>query len=129
MDFQKFETDERASNEGVWVPIGGGAELKVARSNNDAAVEYRDARMKPYRRQQQAGIMDDAVEEEIIRDTIARHVLLDWRGMTDDGEEVPYSREEAEERLKNDDFLVFVAGIAADRENFREQNLSDAEGN
>lgn len=116
----KYKTDKTAEVAGVWVEMDEGVEIRVARLNNEKARDERRKLEKPYRNFQQ---VPDKVSEEIMRKVVARTVLVDWRGLTDeDGKAVPYSAEKAEELfVAYPDFLNDVVGASMARETFQAQ--------
>lgn len=136
LNFDSFVTDQKAEVEGKWVPLGYGAELKIAREGNDA---YSDDLRKEYNKNRALLDQNDSqavkISEEIAQRLYARHILKGWKGMTqtvrdedgrpvrdDDGnileEEVPYSYENALERLRNKDFFEKVRSFAKSFEVF-----------
>lgn len=82
MDFAQFLTDESKEIEGVWKPLGGGAEARVARLNNDNFKKEFRARTKSNR-----AILDqddeasDELTERIVIELMAKHILKDLRGV------------------------------------------------
>jgi len=111
----KFKTDEAVEIAGQWVPIGEGAELKVARAGNKRAREISAGLRAPYRQQARFGKLDDDLERELLARAMAKAILRDWRGLLDaDGEEIPYSEDAAFELLHDmPDFLHLVLRISA----------------
>ena len=120
MDLKKeFSFDETLSVEGVWVPIGDGAELLVARMNNSKYRKHLRRALLPYTRR--GGTMSEKQNREVLADATANCILLDWKGMSEDGNKLKYSVEEAK-RLFSDyeDFFQLTIAIASDHENYRE---------
>lgn len=82
MDFAQFLTDETKEIEGVWKPLGGGAEARIARLNNDNFKKEFRARTKSNR-----AILDqddeasDELTERIVIELMAKHILKDLRGV------------------------------------------------
>lgn len=61
---------------------------------------------------------------------MAQAIVLDWRGLTEGGEAVPYSPEAAEERLnRSGEFFAWVINEANDLSTFREEAAEEAVGN
>ncbi|NQW12223.1 MAG: hypothetical protein HQ481_20345 [Alphaproteobacteria bacterium] len=134
MDLNRFKADTTLEDEGVWTPIDadGGAELKVARIGNRRYRETMARRLKPYRRALRAGTLDDSVTERITAEVLAETVLLDWRRLERDGEELVYSPAVAVELMKDaayKDFRDLVVEMASDLENYRQRDLEEAEKN
>lgn len=114
----KYKTDKDAETNGVWVEVDNGVELKVARINNDKAREERRRLEKPYRNF--ANGAPEHVQEDILRKVVSKHVLLDWKGVTDDdGKPLTFSAETAEKLFKEfPDFLNDVLNLSMARETF-----------
>lgn len=131
MKISTFKTNEQREQEGVWEDAGGGLRLKVARLGNLRYEEYLRQTGKPYARQMRHGTVDNKVLEDLIRQAMARHVLLDWENLDDEqGNPIPYSHEKALELLtKYRDFHQMVLEIAQDARLFKEQDLEEARGN
>lgn len=129
----KYRTDQRREEDGVWVDFADGIEFLIARIGNPKYEEYLRKIGKPYRHQMRANIMDSRELEQLSKKAIARHILLDWKNVTDeDGNPLPYTPEEGE-RVFNDpalrDIYRFVVEVAVDREFFTKQDEEEAEGN
>jgi hypothetical protein len=98
---ESYETDEdKEYHSGVWVPFPGGHSFRILRAGpgNRAYARALQAALRPYQRQIEQRTMDNEVAEDIVRKVYVRHVVKDWEGFKDEqGEEVPYSPEAAEE--------------------------------
>jgi hypothetical protein len=125
----KYKTDKAAELAGVWIEVdetdAGKVEWKIARLNNEKARAERKNLEKPYRNFSQT---PDSVSEDILRKVVARHVLLDWRNMTDeDGAVMEYSAESAEALfVKYPDMLNDVVSAAMARETFQTEGVEAA---
>ena len=119
MDLKKeFAFDETLSVEGVWVSIGDGADLLVARMNNPKYRKHLRRALLPYTRR--GGTMSEKQNREVLVDATANCILLDWKGMSEDGKVLKYSVEEAKRLFFDyEDFFQLVIGLAADNENYR----------
>lgn len=129
MDFNRFKTDASAENDGVWIDLGDGAKIKVARAGNrkNSDLFTRLTNGDPdYKRKEKLGTLTDAEYEPILLQVIADTILLDWEGFTEDGKPVPYSRENALRLLSFRDFRKAVQDASAEAANFRAQNVADA---
>jgi len=126
MDITKtFTTDKSLENNGVWVDIGGGTKLCVARMYNDRYNELLRGAMKPHKRQ----VLDSESSLEIMVDVEARSILIGWEGVTADDKDVPYSIETAKEYLHIRDFRKLVLEIASSMETYKAQELEAGEKN
>jgi hypothetical protein len=125
MDIKKrFQTSEEHEMNGVWVDIGDGTFLKVARMGNPKHREAMRALLAPFKDRP-----NDIVPQESIDDVLARTILVSWEGVTEDGAEVPYSHEKAVEYLSFKDFRDKVVRIASNMETYRAEALLAAEKN
>lgn len=131
MDINKVRTDEKKSEEGTWVDIEHDADgnvvarLLVARANNTKFQEYLRQIGKPYRRQIQADTMDQKLLTDLHRKAVARHVLLGWEGLFDNGAELEYSVENAERLLRMPYFSDIVESASSDLSLFFEETLKE----
>lgn len=126
-----FKSDKRKVNGGVWVQIGDGAEILVARLQNEAHRSLVNRLMSPHRHFEQRG---QEVPADILKaiglQAMAQTVLLGWRGIIDDdGTEIPYSAEEAMKALEIDDFSEMVIINAGNRKLFRSDTQDGNEKN
>lgn len=103
MDLRALQTDLNKQENGVWQSIGeDGAALLLAKLPNAKFTARMDALQKPYRALMRSGgrIPSDRARE-ITAKAIAETVLLGWRGLTQDGDEIAYSQEKAYELLSD----------------------------
>lgn len=130
MDLDSYNIDDKLSVEGKWVPIGKNAELKIARLNNESYREFIKKKLKPYKSAMRAGAVDDDLLNAVVIQAMARHVLLDWKGLKEKGKPLVYSIEECERVLKEkEQFRELVAALANDADLFREAELEDGTKN
>jgi len=137
---ETYLTDKKAEREGTWVPIGDGAQVKVARIGTP---EYRNRLRqlgKPYERQIRKGNLSPEINEQVTVQALAEVILLDWTGIEGEGLErfgvtvaadnsVPYSVENAKILLiEFPDFRDEVVDLASNVETFRAENVEDALG-
>ena len=129
MDIRKlFGVNKAKETEGAWVPIGGGIEVKVKRAgqaNKEFAAEQMKM-LKPFSKQIAMNTMDMDVLRQINARLFAKHVIVDWRGISEDGEVVPFSKEKFLEYANEmPDFFSDVFAAATELQNF--QDAEDAE--
>ena len=97
---EEFGSNETAEKEGVWVPIGEEATVKIARLGNpDAQQAYRRI-PRATRRQIEEGTLSNKQAESFLVSFIAKNLLKDWKGFTDGGKAISYSSENALKMLK-----------------------------
>ena len=132
MDLNKLRTDLNRESDGVWVDIGDGASIKVARIGNPRHSAILRKLSAPYRRQINAGTLPDDVAFRISGEAMANAILLDWNGLELDGATLVYSQQAAKDVLCNQqlkDFRSQVQAAAEDEEAFRQTVIEDAEKN
>ena len=131
MDIRKlFGSNKAKESEGTWCPIGGGIDVKVKRigqSNKPFSSEQLKM-LKPFSKQIAMNTMDADVLRQINSKLIAKHVIVDWRGVSIDGVEIPFSKEKFLE-FANDmpDFYHDVFAAAAEMQNFQDAEDADLE--
>jgi hypothetical protein len=118
LDIQaSFLTDPKLEDEGVWKPIGKGAELLLARAGNR---KYAKMLNKQITANSNTLDLDDDIAEaksdEIMITCLAAHVLLGWKKLSFGGKEVAYSPENAKMLLAVKDFRKLVMRLSDDME-------------
>lgn len=127
MKITAFKTDRQRENQGVWVDIGDGARLLIARLNNERYKQEFLAQTKPFRTQVRTGTLSEEIAERILRTCYARTVLMGWEGLQDEeGNDIPHSVEKAEELLSIPDFKSLVEELASSRELYRREEAEQA---
>lgn len=127
-DLNDFRKDEDLSTDGVWIEFGGGAEFKIASLDNPNFTEAFRKKVKPYQDLKREVPEDD--QETIMVECMARHVVLDWKGVFDGDEELAYSVENAIRVLTElDDLRQMVLAQAQKVSNFRQKAAEEIEGN
>ena len=123
MDFKKeFSTNKTFEETGVWVAIGEGGELKIARAGSKKALKYSREVAKPHMAQITYGKLPDDVSDQLTIEVMAECILLDWKNMTYDGKLLPYSKENAIKLLTEEqDFRDMVSRISNERKTFQQQ--------
>jgi len=128
MDLSSFESNVEASEDGVWNDLSEDSRIKVARYGNKKFNKLLQAKMSPYKRLIDQNRLDDDISEKILNEAIVGGILLDWEGLTYQGEPLSYSRENAmmvlsDKRLK--DFRDYIVTIAQDAELFRAEQIDE----
>jgi hypothetical protein len=128
MELNRFKTDSSLEAQGVWIELGEGAAIRVARVGNskNAALFSRLTDDPEYKRKEKMGTLTDSENEAIVVRTLGETILLDWRGFKENGEDVKYSQEKAFEMLKFRDFRRIVQEAANDADNFRSEQVKIA---
>lgn len=126
MDLNRFKSDPTREEDGVWVEVGDGARLRIARIGSKKYHSEFTRRSKPYKRQIRSETLPDSVADKILAETLASAVLLDWDGLTLGGKALKYSRDKAVELLMDPamkDFRALVVELATDAEQYRADEL------
>ncbi len=121
-DIENLETNLKLEEEGVWRPIGEGAEIKVARLGNAAYLKLLRTKYKANRAV--LDMEDDLAQtmgEKIAIEVYARTILKDWRGIGSKGVPIEYSVENAEKLLGIKDFREKVKAYAETMELFQDK--------
>lgn len=121
--FAEFATDTSAEEEGVWEPYAEGVEFLIARTNNKTYTRLITKAYEKNKRLLEAkGEASDAKSEEIMIDTLARSVLVGWKGnfTWKDGQVVgDYTVDKAKMLLAVKDFRRWVMTKAEDMDRFK----------
>lgn len=118
--------DLSAAAEGVWIAYEGGIEFKIARANTPG---YRDAikqMHRQYKHQIEAGTMDEKLSERLLGDLMAEHILVDWKGLKNNGQDFPYSVNAAKSFLKDERYHEIREWIMVQAQNI--ENYRNEEG-
>ncbi len=124
---EEFGSDETAEIEGVWVPLGGDAKVKVARLGNPAAQAAYRKIPRVIRRQIEEGTMTDKEARKFLSKFVAKNLLKDWENLSDGGKPLgKYSEETGLTMLrKHRRFQDRVWEIAADEDLFNVREVED----
>lgn len=131
MDIENLITDSTLETEGVWVPIGNGGSIKVAREGNEAYQDYLHGLVTANR----AAIdQNDKASRKLQKDLLVRAyaytVLKDIKGIKRGGEELgPYTPSLGLELLAIPDFFKKVQGYAQQMDLYQRKAEDDAVGN
>ncbi len=136
----EFGSSETASVDGVWVPLGGDAEIKVSRLGNPSAQKAYRQIPRPLRRQIEDGTFSNEQSNNFLSNFMADHLVKDWRNIVEKvvdskGNEslkkVPFSIENAKKMFKKfrrfrdriweiaSDEDIFNTGVEEDSKNLQ----------
>jgi hypothetical protein len=123
MDLKKeFGTDKTLEEDGAWIDMGDGTQLKIARAGNKKASEYARQVSKPFQTQIRFGKFTEEGFTKLAIEVAAQFILLDWKNLQEDGVDVPYSKENALRMLTDyPDFRNFVSASAEDIKNYQKE--------
>jgi len=126
--YSVFRTDKALEKEGIVLDYGD-FKIKVARAGgaNAAFQKALAAKVRPYKRQLDAGTIPDDVAEKLFLDVYAESVVLGWEGVTDEnGKPLPFSKENAVKLFSDlPDLFRDVQSQAASISNFRAEVTED----
>lgn len=120
--FSEFAVDEKTSQEGVWRDYGNNKFLIAQKGNR----QYRKRFMKLYKPNERLLRLDteaaEAKSNEIMADTMANTILLNWTGkliVEKGGQPVEYSVENAKKALMLPKFRELVEEWSEDFDAFK----------
>ena len=129
MELNKIKIDLEKQIAGVWVDVDADTSLLVARMHNPEFTKVFERAAIPYKQAARKGIVSDSKALEGFNQALAKTVLLGWKGLKLDGEEVSYSHETCYEILSDESLTNFkdlVVEIATNEENFRAEEVEEA---
>lgn len=125
-----FGTDKTKEQEGVWHDLGDDLRMKIARIGNPNYQKRFQALSKPHRRAIRRGTLSDDVAEKLMIQCLAETIVLDWEGLEENGEPVPYSMDEAIRILTDyPELRNYINDIANELEGYQEEENKEAEEN
>ncbi len=114
-----YAVDTSKEENGVWQDFDEDISVCIRRLNSEASSKARDEAEKPHRINARNKALSEETMEDIATRQLAYGVIADWKGIKDeDGNEIPYSGEQAYEFLSDPelkDFRIFIFQFAADR--------------
>jgi len=122
LNLQGVDLEKAAA--GVLIQYEGPIKFRIARANTPG---YRSAVrriMKMHKRQIENGSLSDEQSDKITAQLMAEHILVDWEGLSNDGENFPYTKENAEAFLGDPQYAEireWIMAQAQDLENFRSE--------
>lgn len=124
----RYKTDKTAEAEGAWVALDEGLRVKIVRANHPEARKMRRRLEKPYQAMRE---VPEAAQEKITTQIIARVILKDWEGVTDEkGKAIPFSPDAAEKVFEQfPDFRDEVIALSLQRDTFKAEVVEEAAKN
>lgn len=121
-DISKLETNKDLEENGVWMPIGEGAEVKVARIGNEKYLSLLRKKVKANRAVlENEDDLAAKMSEKVAIEVYARTILLDWKGIAANGVPLEVNVANAEKLLAIKDFREKVKNYAESMENFQDK--------
>lgn len=130
MDLNTFKTNAEKSDEGVWCPVDASTDIKIARYGNRTFQRALKRVMKPHKVMIDRGTLDDDTADALLVEAMAEGILIDWRGMTQAGEPLEYTKSAAIKVLLDKnlrDFRELVVSLSQDMQLFRDEEIEEAE--
>jgi hypothetical protein len=130
MKISTFATDLDLEENGVWVDIGDGGMLLIARLGNPHHQAAIRRISKPHKALIRNKTINEELSDELLLKAMAEAILLDWKGLEDDkGKTIKYSKGAAYDLLRDlRDFRNLVTELANEQVSFRREEVA-AEGN
>jgi len=130
MDLGNYYIDAERSITGTWVEVDAdGTALLIGRAAGISYMtHFRSLMTDDYIARERKGEDMQAEQESILTQSLADCVLLGWKGLTIDGEDVKYSKEKAFEILSDPNYTSFrdlVAAHGVNNENFKRKVEED----
>ena len=111
-----YKTDEKQEKEGKWFDLGD-AQLKIASAANGEYLTDLLSGIKNF------DSLSKSEQENAVAESLARHILLDWKGIEENGKEVEYSVEKATEYLKLKHFQDEIFKVASNYKSFLDEEI------
>lgn len=134
--WDRFETNKDAEVQGVWIDDFfsdvPGISFKIAKFDTDETEKVMDELRRPYKKLLKVGgKIPKEKADAILTETIARCVLVDWRGvLAPDGTELPYNKDNAIRLLTElPEVREKVLKVSADNETYNRRALEEAKKN
>jgi len=130
---ERYKTDRKSEEEGIWVDFGDGIKVQLRRMNSDHSKKTRARLEKPYATTYRGREMPQSLQEDLLNKQMAQSIVMNWEGIEDpksDGKMLAYTEENVLricEEFK--DFREDLLTASMERATFQLEALKDAEGN
>jgi len=128
MELNRFTKDDQRRIEGVKVPFGADAWLRIAYWMNPRHLQALQRLTKGRNADIEHGLIEPGENLRLGCEAMAEAILLDWGGkMEENGTPIAYSRESAERVLfERTGFRDYVIDVAREKERFRAAEEAEA---
>jgi len=116
-ELNSIRIDQKKCNNGIWVDYEGDIKLLIARKPNPQYQDYLHELISNH-----PGEISKGNDKDITMQAVAKHILLGWKNLSDDGKPIKYSPKKALELLRDPslrDLYEFILISAHDREAYR----------
>lgn len=108
-----YGTDKKKETDGIWKDMGDGLSMRIARMNNANYRKRFQVLTKPHQRALRKDRLSEDIAEKIMIQCLAETIVLDWKGVEENGKEIPFSVENATRILTEyPDLREYVNDIA-----------------
>lgn len=133
IDINELAMDLDTAREGKWVTYkGSDFELKIASTKSNRLFDkHRRSLLKGKRHRSSQANMSERDAKLLIAPAVANHVVKDWRGLSENGVDSPYSSSKCLEMISDDRFIdlfEFIMEVATDGDEYLSM-LEDSEEN
>lgn len=116
MELSSFKRNAAAAAEGRWIdgiPHAPGLRLRVRGLSSPKAVACRRKKERGVEKKdrERGGGFKPETERRITREVLHEAILLEWDGLKDRGEPIPYTEEVAAKLLLDPDFDEFAGAV------------------
>jgi len=126
----QIQTDDELENKGTWFTWELDVQLRIARAGNRAFDTMMQTLSKPHVKASRDGNLPDDVQEDILKQAIAKTILVGWKNIdNDDGTPMKWSAKASLNLLQDEglrDLYKFVLIKSNDVANFRRKLDDDA---
>ena len=110
---------QEVSDEAVWLDFDDNISLLIGRAGSVNYLKAKERLEKPFRKQIDRGKFPAEKRQNMELEAIANSILLDWKGIEQDGEPFPFTVENAVMAMKKyPAFFSFVVDASIDDDNF-----------
>ncbi len=128
MDISKERIDAVKSKDGVWYTLDSETSLLIANATSKHYQNVLRGKMRQHLKELRTNTLTDEVQDSLTTETIAECVLLDWKGLKENGEDIVYSPEKALEILNDPALIVLrehIEYFATQLDNFYEEGAEN----
>jgi hypothetical protein len=124
--FNVDSIDKDKTKLGSWADFSDGKFL-IAHSGNLSFQREFSRLQQPHRKKIDRGNLDPKIANEIMCRAMSSSILLNWKNVGSEGNELAYSEETAYNvLLNNDELREFVQEYSLDLENFRSETIEES---
>lgn len=128
--YEQYETDKNLeSGDGVVLDYGKAGSIIIHRAggNNRKFLTVTQATLAPYRRQIQAGTLDEGTDAKLMAEIYATSVIVGWKGVKGrDGKTLPFTKANVIKLLLDlPELFADIKEQAANVANFRKAQIEE----